>query len=211
MLLFMSNLKVLIVEDEPVIAENIAYYLNNNDFTVSGIAYDFSTAREELHVHCPDAVLLDINLGSEEDGVDLAAYINEHVRIPLVFLTSYSDKETLKRAKTVESGGYLVKPFDERSLVAALEIAIANFARKTTREAPKLLWEKFNRHLLTSVSRREFQVLELIYQGKTNQQIADDISVSVNTVKKHINSSYLKLDVTTRTQAIVRLLALMTR
>jgi CheY-like chemotaxis protein len=95
----MSMLKILIVEDEPVIAENISIYLNNNDFEVSAIAYDAEEALEQLQHNTPDAVILDINLASGQDGIDIARQINEQYHIPFLFLTSYSDKTTLERAK----------------------------------------------------------------------------------------------------------------
>jgi DNA-binding NarL/FixJ family response regulator len=205
----MIEVRVLIVEDEPVIAENIAVYLNNNDFVVSGIAYDAEEARKQLQYNTPDAVLLDINLDSDEDGIDLALFINNNFKIPLLFLTSYSDKVTIARAKTVESWGYIVKPFDEKALFASLEMAIANFAKHNNRLAAHLSLDKINRHLLSPVSEREFEVLQFIYEGKTNQQVANEMFISVNTIKKHINNAYLKLDVTTRTKAIARLLELM--
>ena len=91
----MSEIRVLIVEDEQVIAKNISMYLNNNDFIVSGIAYDYEEAMSELENNTPDAVILDINLDSDHDGIDTATHINNKHRLPFLFLTSYSDKETL--------------------------------------------------------------------------------------------------------------------
>lgn len=205
----MNEIRILIVEDEPIIAEHISVYLNNNDFMVSGIAYDDEEAKKQLKYNTPDAVLLDINLESETDGIAIARHINATYKIPFVFLTSYADRETLDRAKAVEPSGYIVKPFNEKTLLASLEIAISNFAGKVNRQIPKLSFEKINRHLIAQISEREFEVLQFIYEGKTNQQIASEIFVSINTIKKHINSAYLKLDVTTRTKAVARLMELM--
>ena len=205
----MSEVRVLIVEDEPVIAENISMYLNNNNFVVSGIAYDDQDALHELSHNTPDAVLLDINLDSDNDGIDLANKIKSDFRIPFIFLTSYADREILNRAKTTEPWGYIVKPFNEKTILASLEMAISNFARQANLHVPVLSLEKINKHLLSQLSQREFDVLQLIYEGKTNQQISDKICVSINTVKKHINSSYLKLDAATRSGAIARLRQLM--
>lgn len=205
----MTEVRVLIVEDEPLIAENIALCLNNNDFMVSGIAYDNEEARKQLIQNTPDAVLMDINLGSEEDGIDLARFINKNYKIPFLFLTSYADKITLDRAKQVEPSAYIVKPFLEKALLASLEIAISNFARRNNQQIPLLSFTKINKHLISQISEREFEVLHLIYEGYTNQQIAEKILLSINTIKKHINNAYLKLDVSTRTTAIARLLELM--
>jgi DNA-binding NarL/FixJ family response regulator len=207
----MEEIQILIIEDEPVIAENIACYLNNHDFKVCGIAYDADEAKMFLENGSPDAIVLDINLGSEMDGLDIAAFVNTHHPIPFVLLTSYSDKETIEKAKKVKPWGYIVKPFNEETLLASLEMAISNFAQTHNKDQPEPRFTKINKHLINQVSEREFEVLTLIYAGKTNQQIADALFVSVNTVKKHINSCYLKLDVLSRTSAIARLRELMSK
>jgi DNA-binding NarL/FixJ family response regulator len=205
----MNEFKILIVEDEPIIAQNIAVYLNNNDFVVSGIAYDNEEALLQLKNNLPDAVILDVNLDCDVDGIEIAAYINKHIHIPFLFLTSYADKETLERAKKVEPCGYVVKPFNENSLVASLEIAISNFAQRSNQQVPTINLNKLNLHLPGHLSEREFQVLQCIYEGKPNRLIAENLFVSNNTIKKHINSAYLKLDVSSRASAIARLRELM--
>ncbi|MBK8142963.1 MAG: response regulator transcription factor [Chitinophagaceae bacterium] len=207
----MSKFRVLIVEDEPVIAENISMYLDNNDFEVSGIAYDSGEAIEQLQNNTPDAAILDINLESEEDGIDIANCINQKYQIPFLFLTSYSDKETLQRAKNVNPSGYIVKPFNERTLLASLEIAINNHAADNKKKMPLLSIDRINRYLLSPLSDREFEVVQLIYEGITNNQIAERIFVSVNTVKTHLKNIYLKLDANTRYGVIIRLRELISK
>jgi DNA-binding NarL/FixJ family response regulator len=207
----MSELKILIIEDEPVIAENISMYLNNADFTVSGIAYDDEEAMNQLRNNTPDAVILDINLDSAIDGIQIADYINKNLQLPFLFLTSYSDKETLQRAKVVEPSGYIVKPFNGQTLLASLEIAISNFANRSNYQVPDLNLDKINKHLLSPLTDREFKVLQLIYQGKTNNQIAEELFVTINTVKVHIRNTYLKLDAASHSTAIVRARELMKR
>ena len=83
----MDEIRILIVEDEPVIAENIAHYLNNHDFKVCGIAYDVDEAKMFLENGSPDAIVLDINLESEMDGLDIAAYVNSP--LPDTFYFAY--------------------------------------------------------------------------------------------------------------------------
>jgi DNA-binding NarL/FixJ family response regulator len=205
----MSELKILIIEDEPVIAENISMYLNNADFTVSGIAYDDEEAMNQLRNNTPDAVILDINLDSAIDGIQIADYINKNLQLPFLFLTSYSDKETLQRAKVVEPSGYIVKPFNGQTLLASLEIAISNFANRSNYQVPDLNLDKINKHLLAPLTDREFKVLQLIYQGRTNNQIAEELFVTINTVKVHIRNTYLKLDAASHSTAIVRARELM--
>jgi len=204
-----NEIKVLIVEDEPVIATNISMYLNNNDFSVSGIAYDYDEAIFQLQDNTPDAVILDIGMENNDDGINIANVINAQYRIPFIFLTSYADKETLQKAKQVEPSGYIVKPFNEKTLLASLEIAISNFANKVNHQSPELDIDKLNRHLLSPLTEREFEVLQNIYNGKTNNQIADAMFISVNTIKAHLKSAYLKLDTSSRSTTVKRLRELM--
>jgi DNA-binding NarL/FixJ family response regulator len=205
----MSKHKILIVEDEPAIAENISLYLDNNDFEVSAIAYDSDDAFQQLKINTPDAVILDINLESDKDGIDIATYINQHYQLPFLFLTSYADKNTLDRAKQVKPSGYIVKPFNERTLLASLEIGISNFASEKNHDMPMLNIEKINRHLLSPLSDREFEIAQLVYEGITNTQITDKIFISINTIKSHLKSIHLKLDANARLQVINRLRELM--
>jgi DNA-binding NarL/FixJ family response regulator len=207
----MSKIKILVVEDEPVIAENVAIHLDNNDFEVSGIAYDSEEAFAQLTANTPDAVILDINLDSEQDGIDIARYINHHYQLPFLFLTSYSDKDTLDRAKAVQPSGYIVKPFNEKTLLASLSIAISNHAAEKNHALPKLNAEKINRHLLSPLTEREFELMQLVYDGVTNSEIAAKVFISLNTVKTHLKNTFLKLDVNTRLAAINKLRELMVK
>ena len=205
----MTAIKVLIVEDEPLIARNIAMYLRNNDFEVSAIAHDPEEALFQLKRQPPDFVILDINLECDRDGIQIAEHINRNLFIPFVFLTSYSDKETLERAKKTNPSGFIVKPFNEQTLYATIEIALSNHAAQANRHVPELTLDKLNKHLLAPLTDREFEVVRLLYAGKTNQQIAAELYIAMNTLKKHINNAYFKLDVGSRTTAVATLRALM--
>lgn len=205
----MGDIRILIVEDEPIIAEDIASLVEKNDFMVSAIVYTKANALQELDTNLPDLVLLDINLNGEMDGLLIAKIINEQFNIPFIFITSYSDKSTLEKAKYTEPSGYLVKPFNEAGLYSVLEIALYNHAQKNKLKFPQLTLQKINKNLPDPISEREFNLLELIYDGKTNKQIAEMLFISLNTVKKHINNTYLKLDTSSRASAIVCLRRLM--
>ena len=205
----MSDIRVLIVEDEPLIAEDIAQGLEKNEFLVSAVVYSKEDAIEQLNSNLPDLVLLDINLSGEMSGIEIAEKINTQYNIPFIFITSYSDKQTLEKAKFTEPSGYIVKPFNEASLYSTLEIALYNHAQKNKRKFPELSFNKINQHLTNHISEREFSLLQLIYDGKTNKQIASALFISTNTVKKHINNAYLKLEASSRATSITRLRELM--
>ena len=205
----MSDIRVLIVEDEPLIAEDIAQGLEKNEFLVSAVVYSKEDAIEQLNINLPDLVLLDINLSGEMSGIEIAEKINAVYNIPIIFITSYSDKQTLEKAKFTEPSGYIVKPFNEASLYSTLEIALYNHAQKNKRKFPELSFNKINQYLADPISEREFSLLQLIYDGKTNKQIADALFITANTVKKHINNTYLKLGASSRATSIARLRELM--
>lgn len=199
----MTNIRVLVVEDEPLIAEDIRETLDNIDFEVSGVAYDSDSALDELASNTPDVVLLDVNLGSELDGIDIAEIINKKYQIPFIYLTSYADRGTVDRAKHTRPMGYIVKPFDERDLFTTLEIALFNFSLSQPKIDLNL--DDLNRKLLGKLTQKEFEILTSIFDGKTNRQMADEHFISLNTIKTHVKNLYDKLDVHTRTQAIAKL------
>jgi DNA-binding NarL/FixJ family response regulator len=202
----MSEIRILIVEDDPFISLDIEHSLNNIDYLVSGIAYDTEEALNQLAHNLPDAVLLDISLGDHQmDGIDIASIINQKYQIPFLYLTSHADRSTLERAKKTFPSGYIVKPFTELSLLAALEIAIYNHAKLQIAIEPSLSFAQVNKSIQAPLSEREFEVLQQIYEGKTNQQMAEVLFVSVNTIKTHIASIYTKLGVASRTAAIAKI------
>ena len=202
------QIRILVVEDEPLIAEDIRDILESIDFTVSGVAYNSEAALAELSHNPPDMVLLDVNLGSELDGIEIASLINKQYGIPFVYITSYADRATLERAKHTQPMGYIVKPFDEKDLFSTLEIALYNFSQK--RSGRGLSLDRINQSLLSKITQKEYEILQSIYEGKTNRQMAEDHFISLNTIKTHIKKIYDKLDVNTRTMAIAKLRELST-
>ena len=118
-----TGLRVLVVEDEALIAEEIQDRLMRLEYRVIGIrdaAKEAIQAAEELH---PDLVLMDIRLKGKMDGIEAATHIYQKLEIPVVYLTAYSDEATLERAKATAPFGYVLKPFQERDLLVAIEMA----------------------------------------------------------------------------------------
>jgi two-component system response regulator LytT len=127
----MSKIKILIIEDELIIAENMKEMLHELDYEVIGIASDTEEAYKILREKIPDIALIDIKLQHGEDGIELANSIKEEHDIPVVFISSFSDKETIERAKFVKPGGYIVKPFEKSDLYSSIEIALFNYSEMT--------------------------------------------------------------------------------
>jgi CheY-like chemotaxis protein len=120
----MNKIKIGIVEDEMIIAETIALTLEKLGYAVVGKVGTYADALEMVKVHQPDLVLLDINLGSKKDGIDLATEIKDRFAIPIIFLTANADANTVNRAKDIHPIAYIVKPFSSTDLFSAIETSV---------------------------------------------------------------------------------------
>jgi len=119
----MTKPKILISEDEVIIAEDIAASLEELGYETCAIDSGEDTL-DMIRETQPDLVLLDINLRGKADGVEIGAQIRAEFNIPFIYLTAYADKATIDRAKKTQPDGFLIKPFDETSLRSTIEIAL---------------------------------------------------------------------------------------
>ncbi len=120
----MQERRVLIVEDEKIIALDLQRRLEKFGYRVVALCATAEEAVEAAIEYIPDIILMDIMLGGERDGVDAAVEIKSHKNIPIVFLTAYADDKTVERAKKAEPVGYVLKPFKERELQTTIDIAL---------------------------------------------------------------------------------------
>lgn len=126
----------MIVEDELIIAEDMKDILEDLGYYVVGIASEESEAKRMLVATEPDVAILDITLGKDQSGLEVASFINQNISIPFIFCTSYADKSTVTKAKDLHPNGYLIKPFDKDDLYSAIEVALSNFAAKEEYSQP---------------------------------------------------------------------------
>ncbi len=120
----LEKAKILIVDDELIIASDIQNLTERLGFQVTGIAEDATEAWKLVEQELPDLILMDIRLRGKTDGITLSEEILKKYDIPIVFITAFADKETLERAKKIEPYSYLTKPFNTRDLHSAIEIAL---------------------------------------------------------------------------------------
>ncbi|WP_439585886.1 sigma 54-interacting transcriptional regulator [Dyadobacter bucti] len=116
-----SKYKVLIVEDEYIIANNLEIILEHAGYSVIGIANSVSKALNVIHEQRPDMVLLDIYLNGNETGIDLARHLEE-LNIAFIYISANDDQSVLEAVKATQPSGYIVKPFREQDVLTALEI-----------------------------------------------------------------------------------------
>ncbi|HJV36452.1 response regulator [Geomonas sp.] len=120
----MDKITVFIVEDEAIIAADLAEKLTTLGYQVAGVAARGEEAVEKVCKLLPAVVLMDIRLKGEMDGIEAAQAIRKRVDLPVIYLTAHSDAATLGRAKVTGPFGYLLKPFEEREVATAIELAL---------------------------------------------------------------------------------------
>jgi two-component system cell cycle sensor histidine kinase/response regulator CckA len=122
----MKQEKILIVENESIIAKDLEMSLRQLGWQVCGIAYSGLEGVEKARCLNPDIILMDIKLGKGIDGIEAARQIAAFSAVPIIYLTAFADNETLSRAKITNPCGYIVKPIEERNLQVTIEMGVHN-------------------------------------------------------------------------------------
>ena len=120
----MAGARILIVEDDRVVARDIAQQMSTAGHTVVGVTTRGEDALSIAADTAPDLVLMDVRLEGELDGIDTARLLRENLNLPVVFLTAYADEDTVRRATVTEPFGYVLKPFDDTQLRTVVEMAL---------------------------------------------------------------------------------------
>jgi len=163
----MPAVRILIVEDEPLIAEDLRGHLEDLGHEVVAHCDNALDAMAEITARKPDLLLLDINLGEGPDGVQLAEKVKAKHGLPFIFVTSHSDKATLDRVKPLRPAGFIIKPFDENDLRTQIELALARYANDVEATAAP-----------TEQQRNDFVIADSIFvrdKGKLIKVAIDDI------------------------------------
>ena len=150
----MEKAKILIVEDERIIAQGVGETLKGLGYGISGIASSGAEAIQKAINLSPDLVLMDIVLKGEMDGIEAAEQIRTRLDIPSIFMTAYDDETVLKRAKVTEPYGYLLKPFEERGLHANIQMALYKHQMEKKLRQTEQALRKANEELEGRVEKR---------------------------------------------------------
>lgn len=132
----MKEERILIVEDEPSIAENIKEILELLGYVNIDLANSANQCIKAIKKHHPDLIFMDIKLKGDKDGIELGEIVKQMVGAPLVYVTSYSDPTIIERAKRINPSGFIVKPFNTNDIHALVEIILYNNRTKPALEAP---------------------------------------------------------------------------
>jgi len=135
--------RIVIADDEIIIASQIEECLRSNGYDVVGIASSGEDAVEMALDLKPDLMLMDIVMPGKLDGISAASKINDALHLPVIFLTAYADEEMIQRAKPIGPYAYVLKPLQERQLLAAIEIALhKNIMQQKLKEAKEELEQR---------------------------------------------------------------------
>jgi PAS domain S-box-containing protein len=116
--------RIFVVEDEAIVADDIKETLTSLGYHALGTAKSGEVALEKIAETTPDLILMDIHLSGKMDGIEAAGRVHAEYGIPVIFLTAFADTALLDRAKTAEPYGYILKPYDDRGLHSAIEMAL---------------------------------------------------------------------------------------
>lgn len=119
-----EKVKILIVEDEEIVARGIKSIILSLNYEVTSIASNFDEAIQSVNYNSPDIILMDINLKNSLSGIEIAKEINKDKKILIIYISAFSDEETIKKAAETDPVGYLLKPFNARDLKTALLLAL---------------------------------------------------------------------------------------
>jgi PAS domain S-box-containing protein len=164
----MTRPRILIVEDETIVAMDVAATLRRLGYEVVGMVGTGGAAVELARSMNPDLILMDISLKGTMDGIEAAAIIHRQSATPIIFLTAHADADTVERAKAASPYGYLVKPFDESMLHRVLEIALQRVAtdKGVREEALDALWQSEERFRLLVNAVKDYAIFMVDLQGR---------------------------------------------
>ena len=193
----MDKKRILVVDDEIIIADDLANTLTKLGYEVLEPALSYNEATRAFDAEPVDLVILDINLGTKKTGIDVAQYIKSHSNTPFIYLTSFSDTRTLELAKTTMPYAYLVKPYEPADIMTAVEIALNNHARYLANNGSQ------TEDVIPIFTPMEKVVLRKIADNLTTRKIAEELFVSESTVKNHRHNICKKLSLPATTHSLL--------
>ncbi len=191
--------RIFVVEDEVLIADELCRVLTELGYKAHEPALSYKEAVQVFDPAQTDLVILDIHLGSVKTGIDVADFIRSKSDVPHIFLSSHSDRKTIQEAKATQPYAYLIKPFGKADVLAALEVAFSTYERvKNSNEIDVGVLEQ-----ISSITPMEKVVLQKIKEDLTSRQIAEELNISLSTVKNHRHNICKKLQLPNTTHSLV--------
>ncbi|MBU2916276.1 response regulator [Reichenbachiella agariperforans] len=189
----MERLSILLIEDVMIIAKEIKATLEKGDYASVTIALAPDEARKFFVSQTFDLIISDINLNADIDGIDLVQELCTSYKVPIVYLTAYTDESTVRKAEGSLPFAYLLKPYNVNQLKLTINLAMLN----AEKESQNVRYNEKNVELLESLTRREREILFSLASGKMSKEVADILNIATATVEKHKQNIKEKLSLTT--------------
>ncbi len=198
------TIRVLIVDDHPVVRQGLRLLLSNDvDIDIIEEAADGAEGVEKTRLLRPDVVLMDL-LIPELDGIAATAIIRQELpETEVVILTSVLERISVTRAIQAGAIGYLLKDVQVQELLNAIKAAAAHQLHLSSQASAYLIQGMRTSERFEALTERELEVLQLLAQGHSNKTISRMLSIAEDTAKTHIRHIMTKLNVQSRTQAIL--------
>ena len=186
-------LKILLIDDEFIISKDIKTQLGKNSFAQVTIAKDYNSAFYLFTSNTYDLIISDINLNTNKDGIEIITEFSKIKKVPVVYLTAYSDKDVIKRAEKTMPFAYILKPYNNNQLKVTINLAILNFKK----DLKPIEENSENTEKLDLLTNREKEILIVLSTGKITREIGVLLGISDNTVEQHKKNIKKKLDLKT--------------
>jgi DNA-binding NarL/FixJ family response regulator len=189
--------RILIVEDEILIARAIEQLANWHFVCETHIALSVNEARIKANRILPHLILCDVNLKDSVSGIDFIRTLQDVLNFETIFITANASKVIIEEALLSTPSNFIIKPFNDTQLVAALKIAQNKLAAMPQAGTLKM-------QIKDVLTKAECRVLQLISDNKTTSEIADALFISPNTVKNHRHNISRKLELSTDNNALIK-------
>lgn len=181
--------RVLIVEDELIIAQDIKEILEEEHYVCIAIVRTLEDAIEHIELHTPDLVLIDVMLNHKKDGIAIGKHLFEKQTIPYIFITSSCDKNSLSEIKQTYPSGFIVKPFKPSDILTTIEIAMHNFYHDLEAKKTQVtLYHDYDAETPYQIKK----VLEYIHNNIADKMLVDNVAKLTRWKTNHFTSIFKK-------------------
>ena len=186
-------INILLIEDEWIIASDIKSSLALGNYAIVQITKNYVEAKQYFIQNHYDLIISDVKLNDVKDGIEIIEEFNKIKSIPVVYLTAFSDSETINRIEKTQPYAYLLKPYNINQLKTTINLTLQNYYKNNENS----IYDKENLSKIKLLTQREKEVLITLSSGKLSKEIAETLNISVNTVEQHKKNIKKKLELTT--------------
>ncbi len=191
-------MRIIIIEDERIVAQNVTDLLTQEGFDIAGVADSYDSGLKLFLATEPELVLCDVRIKGTLTGVDLMKHLKKSFDFKIIYVTAYGDEALLAETQSTSPAAFVIKPYTEKQLLVSIRLAMGSAPQQPSNSMadPKL-------NAYEELSLREKQVLALVGKGKTSKEISEELFISPLTVETHRKNILKKMEFDSMVQLIV--------